>query len=66
MPKKKMLTIAEVSEYLHLHPATIYRLLKSGDFPGVKIGDSWRIHPDLLEAWYRERTAARKKRKTRG
>jgi len=51
-----ILTISEVSELLRVHRSTIYRLVKRGEFPGFKIGDSWRVSSDALDAWLAERT----------
>lgn len=47
----QILTISEVSEILRVHRSTIYRLVKRGEFPGFKIGDSWRVSSDALDAW---------------
>ena len=46
-----MLTIGEVAEILRVHPTTIYRLLKRGDFPGFKVGGNWRISTTALNQW---------------
>src|SRR5487761_1195597 len=51
-----ILTISEVSEILRVHRSTIYRLVKRGAFPGFKIGDSWRVSSEALDAWLAEKT----------
>jgi len=43
-----VLTIAEVSKILRIHRNTVYRLVKSGDLPGFKIGDNWRVYEEDL------------------
>jgi excisionase family DNA binding protein len=48
---KTVLTIGEVAEILRVHPTTIYRLLKRGDFPGFKVGGNWRISTTALNQW---------------
>jgi excisionase family DNA binding protein len=48
---KTVLTIGEVAEILRVHPTTIYRLLKRGDFPGFKVGGNWRISATALNEW---------------
>jgi len=54
-----VMTIPEVSEILRVHPSTIRRLIKRGDFPGFfKIGDSWRVTSEALVAWLAERNYA--------
>ncbi len=40
-------TAKELSQYLKLSEATIYKLALTGQLPGFKIGDSWRF--DLNE-----------------
>jgi excisionase family DNA binding protein len=35
---KKVMTVREVSAYLHVHPSTIYRLLKQNQISRVSYG----------------------------
>ena len=46
---QKLLTISETCEATSLSRTTIYRLLKRGELPALKIGASWRIPADELE-----------------
>ena len=39
----KVMTLREVSEYLKVHPSTIYRQLKRGLIPAFKVGSDWRF-----------------------
>lgn len=39
------------AEWLGIHEQTVYRLLRSGELPGKKIGRQWRIHKASLEAY---------------
>lgn len=53
------LTTEEVLGCLKVNPRTIYRLIKSGDLPAVRIGRQWRFRRADLDAWInRQRTAA--------
>jgi excisionase family DNA binding protein len=54
--RKRMLTIAEVADYLQVHPSTVYRLLKAKHIPAMKVGSNWRVHPDELETWCNEQS----------
>lgn len=45
------MTVQEISKYLRLHPGTVYRLVKAGQLPGVKIGDSWRFDRERVDRW---------------
>lgn len=49
-----MMTVREVSEYLRVHPTTIYRLLKLKRIPGFRIGGDWRFNPELIDKWRAE------------
>lgn len=39
----KIMTPAEVATYLKISRAKVYRLVKAGQLPGVKIGRAWRF-----------------------
>jgi len=49
----QILTVRMVSDYLHCHPSTIYRLIKHRAIPAFKIGADWRFHKAALENWLR-------------
>ena len=51
------MTVAEVAEYLHLHPLTVRNLIRKGELPACKVGREWRIDRAELERWIVERTA---------
>jgi excisionase family DNA binding protein len=42
-----LVTVSELADYLRLSPASMYRALRLGKLPGVKVGLQWRI--DLEE-----------------
>jgi excisionase family DNA binding protein len=53
------LTTEEVLDCLKVNPRTIYRLIKSGELPAVRIGRQWRFRRTDLDDWInRQRTAA--------
>ena len=58
--KKALLSVEEVAEYLGVGPVTIYRWCREGRLPCLKIGKSWRIRREALEAFLRrgERSAS--------
>lgn len=49
-----ILTVKEVSEYLRISEAKVYRLVKVGALPVVRIGKTWRFRKDLLDRWLQE------------
>jgi excisionase family DNA binding protein len=42
----KLMTTQEAAEYMRVHPMTMYRWMRNGSVPSVKIGGGWRV---LLE-----------------
>jgi excisionase family DNA binding protein len=53
-----VLTITEVAEILRMHSSTIYRLVKRGDLPGLKIGAVWRVNRESIDLWLVGKTRA--------
>lgn len=50
----RTMTVREVSEYLRVHPTTVYRLVKTGRLPGFKVGDRWRFQQAEIDSWLRQ------------
>ena len=48
---EKVMTLHEVSEYLKVHPSTIYRHLKQGLIPAFKVGSDWRFNIESIDRW---------------
>jgi excisionase family DNA binding protein len=46
-----VLTLEEVAEYLRVHRATIYRLLKKNKIPGFRVGGDWRFNRASIDRW---------------
>lgn len=45
------LTTDEVLSYLKVTPRTIYRLIRSGELPALRVGRQWRFRRTDLDAW---------------
>jgi excisionase family DNA binding protein len=45
----RFLTVAEVAEVMRVSKMTVYRLLHSGEMPGVRVGRSFRVPQDALD-----------------
>jgi len=43
MPERRWITVAEVAEYLSLHPVTVRRLIDKGQIPSSRVGRNVRI-----------------------
>jgi excisionase family DNA binding protein len=46
-----VLTVAELADYLKVHPTTIYRLLKRRQVPAFKVGSDWRFNREHIDEW---------------
>ena len=55
--QSKVMTVGEVSEYLHVHPSTIYRLIKRNKIPAFRIGSDWRFNIETIDKWRSEMEA---------
>ena len=46
-----LLTVAEVSAVLRVSNMTVYRLIKAGELPALRVGKNYRIRDSELEAF---------------
>jgi excisionase family DNA binding protein len=51
MIDETFLTTDEVLEYLHVNLRTVYRLIKAGKIPAVRVGRQWRFRKRDIDAW---------------
>ena len=51
MPDEGFLTTEEVLEYLQVNLRTVYRLIKAGKIPAVRVGRQWRFRKRDIDAW---------------
>ena len=64
------LTTEEILEYLQVNLRTVYRLIKAGKIPAVRVGRQWRFRKRDIDAWldtqrpHGERAAAAPAEKT--
>jgi excisionase family DNA binding protein len=58
-----VLTLGEVASYLHVHPSTVYRLLKKKELPAFKVGSDWRFNLESIDRW---RSAAERSQGPKG
>ncbi|MFI5351680.1 MAG: helix-turn-helix domain-containing protein [Candidatus Binatales bacterium] len=47
----KVMTVKDLSDYLKVHPSTIYRQLKRGRLPAFKVGSDWRFNIESIDRW---------------
>lgn len=61
---KEMLSVSEACEFLRVSQPTLYRYIRKGDVPALKVGGKWLFHKESLGKWVESQieqsTAARK------
>jgi excisionase family DNA binding protein len=57
-PFPDLLTAREVAEAMRVSTMTVYRLIKAGDLPAIRVGKHLRIRRAELEAYLDARTVA--------
>lgn len=51
MIDESFLTTEEVLDYLQVNLRTVYRLIKAGKIPAVRVGRQWRFRQRDIDAW---------------
>ncbi len=54
--ENEIMTIHDVARYLHLSEAQVYKMVRAGTMPAVRIGKSWRFKKELLDDWIRRQS----------
>ncbi|MFC1992713.1 response regulator [Chloroflexota bacterium] len=47
----ELMTVEELGHYLRFTKKTIYKLLKQGSMPAIKIGNKWRFDKEAIDDW---------------
>jgi excisionase family DNA binding protein len=47
-----IMDISEAADYLHIKKWTLYRLVKRGKIPGIKVGGQWRFKKEVLDEMF--------------
>src|SRR5260370_15587355 len=51
MIDETFITTEEVLDYLQVNLRTVYRLIKAGKIPAVRVGRQWRFRKRDIDAW---------------
>ncbi len=60
--EKRLLTIDEIAEFLHMNPMTVYSWVKDGKIPAFKIGKVWRFRQTEIDEWLKKQKYKKTKR----
>jgi excisionase family DNA binding protein len=55
--RQSFLTTEQVLGYLNITPRTIYRLIRNGELPAIRIGRQWRFRRADLDRWVERQSA---------
>lgn len=53
----ELMTVEEVASYLRITRRTMYRLLKEGSIPALKVSHQWRFDMGSIDDWLRQSSA---------
>lgn len=53
--RTRFMTVAEVAQLMRVSTMTVYRLIKAGDLPAVRVGKSYRIREDDVDRYLASR-----------
>jgi excisionase family DNA binding protein len=48
---REVMTLREAAAYLNCHHATLYRLVRRGEFPFFKVGSDLRFKRSAIDEW---------------
>jgi excisionase family DNA binding protein len=51
----RLLTVAEVAAIMRVSNMTVYRLIKAGDLPALRVGKNYRIRESEVDRYLLER-----------
>jgi len=51
MSAPSLLTVAEVADLFRVSSMTVYRLIRNGELPAVRVGRSYRVREDDLQSY---------------
>lgn len=51
----RLLTVAEVAATMRISNMTVYRLIKSGDLPAIRVGKNYRIRESDMNRYLDDR-----------
>ena len=52
----RLLTVAEVAAIMRVSSMTVYRLIKNGDLPALRVGKNYRIRESDVDDYLSERS----------
>lgn len=54
----RLLTVREVADAMRVSHMTVYRLIKSGELPAIRVGRNFRIRESELDRYFDSQTVS--------
>ncbi len=52
----EVMTVRDLTLYLHCDQGTVYRLIKEHNLPAFRLGRGWRFRREQIDEWIADRT----------
>lgn len=52
---KEIMSLKETAQYLRVHKITMYRNIKKGNIPAIKIGGNYRFKRSVVDEWIKRK-----------
>jgi excisionase family DNA binding protein len=49
------LTPEEIADYLQVQPQTVWRMIRRGDLPAIRVGRVYRVQREDFDDWLKQR-----------
>lgn len=50
----EIMTLEETAKYLKIGKSTLYKMVREGKIPAVKIANQWRFRKDEIDEWWKK------------
>jgi len=50
----EIMTLEETAKYLKIGKSTLYKMVREGKIPAVKIANQWRFRKEDINKWFQE------------
>lgn len=62
---EKLLTLQQIAQRFQISETTLYKLVRNGKIPAIKIGNQWRFKMEDIEEWLESQKIAQRGKKIR-
>jgi len=55
---REIMSLGQTAEYLRVSKITMYRNMKNGKIPSMKIGGAYRFKRSVIDSWIKQKTTS--------